>query len=262
MASELSPNHNTLLHVFCATNMRFSNTVLDSCNVGYYGASKAESGYYLVTPMFEKTGGGPIMMKDIVPTTTDPSGVKGGDFQIALIDNDRNPAGTYQWKPYSSRFGVTTLAGWYDFTTDRLATNETDVIDFTMGVMLYSKKQVTLTFAGQVMTAEPHFDISAAGYYRCGNIMPIDVSITNIVPVATEIKGGDFQISTYDKDRGPLRTWQWKPYSSRFGVTTLAGWYDFNTDKLETEKIFTPGEGFVLYTKKAVSITFPSIDAK
>lgn len=204
--------------------------------------------------MFKAPGDGQVKLGDIVPRSS--STIAAGDFQLFMIGTEREQTGTYQWKPYKKIGQTVVQPGWYHQETGGLSNDV--VIAYGMGMMLRvnAEKDCTLTYAGEVVRS-PVFVADCAGYYRCGNITPVTISITNLVPTATSLAAGDFQLFTYDKERVQEGTFQYKPYKKIGQTVVQAGWYNQETGEMEKNLTFKPGDGFLLRTSKAGTLAFP-----
>ena len=188
--------------------------------------------------------------------------IESGKLLLFVIDTSRATVGQYQWQPKTVIVpGVLEFpAGWYDLSTTELAVKK---FNYGEGFQVKCDVPVSLVYAGQVMTAAPKFAVEAAGYYRCGNITPVEVDIQNIIPSTTkaaEIETGKVLLITYGSDRATKGQYQWQPKTVIVpGVIEFpAGWYDLSTTELAVKK-FAAGDGFVLKTDYAdCTLTFPN----
>jgi len=216
--------------------------------------------------MFQGVGGGAIKLSDMVPSPVDSGKTLAADeVSLTTMTPSRGQALNCAYRPYRAAAGKTKerLAGWYDLKTGTLLNGDSDVVQYGAGFMLQCDYPINLTFAGQVVQAQPTITAPEAGYYRTGNITPVPVSITNLVPVAVaagkEVAADEVSIITYTKDRVMIKSCGYRPYRAAAGKTKerIAGWYDAKTGDRDTDTVFAAGEGFVLQCDYPITITLP-----
>ena len=81
-------------------NAPFSGVHLSSSKVGYLNKDMATAGYYNYTPMFVGVDGSDPAVKNIVPSTSDPTVEDLGEAKIMLyvLDTSRKFAKTFAYK--------------------------------------------------------------------------------------------------------------------------------------------------------------------
>ena len=195
---------------------------------------------------FVPVAGGDLNLQDIVPTG---DSIDEGVVNIQTLDAAGRTTGMYTYWG-DDMFDDDCPAGWY---TDE----ERAEITFATGTGLWvagPNSEHGLTFAGQVPTEDVKV-VLRAGFTATANMMPIALSIQDIVPEGDNVDEGVVNIQTLDsagRTTGMYTYWG----DDMFDDDCPAGWY---TDEERADVTFPAGTGlWVAGPNAETSIVIPA----
>ena len=215
----------------------------------------ATAGYYNYTPMFVGVDGSDPAVKDIVPSTSDPTvaDLGGGYIMMYVLDSNRKFAKTFSWLTVDDWMDQD---GWY-------YGSEMTPTDYTLkpgeSLQVYAPYQVTFTYAGQVDEAAYDFTAPAAGYYMVGNQHATKMPVKKILPstsdpTVADLGGGYIMMYVLDTDRKFAKTFSWLTVDDWMDED---GWY-YGSEMAPTTYELEPGEVLQFYAPYQVKLDFPA----
>ena len=162
---------------------------------------------------------------------------------LEFYDENSTPIGRYYYLDEVTATEAEGLSkgGWYDadfydenyYFIDECYAGDAK-IPFGKGVIITSGEfqDLTLTFAGQVVTGSKTFDVPMQGYTWTGNCTPIDLKMKDMAIPAEFVLGSSSGIlfEFYDEASNPIGRYYYLDEFTAIEVegVSYAGWYDAN----------------------------------
>ena len=193
---------------------------------------------------FVPISGDGVGIQQILPAG---DGIEYGDINIQTLDAFGGTIDTYTYYG-AEEYDEGSIAGWY---TDNGLAN----VDFApgMGLWVAGLDGATLTFSGKVGTADVVIALRQ-GSTATANMMPVAVTIQDILPAGDGIEYGDINIQTLDAFGGTIDTYTYYG-AEEYDEGSIAGWY---TDNGLANVNFAPGMGLWVAGLDGATITFPA----
>ena len=230
---------------------------VESANiVGYMSKDMATAGYYNYTPMFVGVGGTDPAVKNIVPSTSDPTVTDLGESKIKCIvlDTSRKFAKVFSYKTEDGDW--MDADGWY-------YGDEEEVTNYQLGpgesLQVYAPYQVTFTYSGEVDQGAYDFTAPAAGYYMVGNQHATPMPVKDIVPSTsdpsiTDLGESKIKLIVLDTSRKFAKVFSYKTEDGDW--MDADGWY-YGDEEEVTDYQLEPGEVLQFYAPYQVKLAFP-----
>ena len=217
---------------------------IESANIVGYTTTTARQGYTLFVPAFDDIGSEGLDIQKIKPNT-EATGVNIQTF-TATAEGET----LYYYVP-AGKAG----AGWYANPRGTAATYASKTFAKGEGFMAYfPSENITFNVSGEVGLEAKTLENVRSGYTLMGNFRPVEYSIQKILP-ATDTTGVNLQTFTATAEGETL--YYYVP-AGKAG----AGWYTNPRGTAATfaDKVFTAGEGFMIYLPSSMNVTFQSAE--
>ncbi len=192
------------------------------------------------------TGSG-VDIQSIIPAGDN---INSGDVNIQTLNAFGQTVDTYIYYG-EGEFDDGAAAGWY--TDDGLAD-----VSFAPGQGLWvaaPNGDTTITYSGTVGKADVSVELFQGGSTATANMMPVSISIQDIIPTGDNIDSGDVNVQTLNAFGQTVDTYIYYG-EGEFDDGAAAGWY---TDDGLANVTFDPGQGLWVAAPDApTTLQFPA----
>ena len=229
---------------------------VESANIVGYQNANVRQNLSVQLPTFEGVGSEGMDIQSIKPVLAEGEDIESGDFVIQIFNATGRVTTQY---PYvlGEDIDVGYADGWYEEDWETIVEKTFDAGE---AFKVYAAKDGgSFLYAGEVkgeaIEVPVRQNLSAQG-----NLRPTAVNIQSIVPVVPEgevLESGDFVIQIFNAT-GRVTTQYPYVLGEDIDDGYADGWYEEDWETL-VEKTFDAGAGFLMYSTKGGSLTFPAL---